>query len=485
MKRNLLLLTAVALLFFVVYFWWPCIMCWFYYPYKTKKGDKCQRYKELRVQTLNPNTLDSMTKHFKSHLSDSIESTKTPDIIPPDDSVTVQIPYVCNELILAPSLAHPHEKEMRKYLKCQGFKLERTCACSDSLELWSYQGKGEANLIEVVKDPKKDASGQNIGGLSLNYEVNIDDNLRVAHIDTLKLDIKKQSENGINITIGISDSGVDLDSSSPFIANNYLWQDMLSHTPPCITPGHFGLSKLTNYLEPIDQIGHGTFINGILMGAAKCVNNTQKPINVNLRLLNIKNSDSTKLSVFDAICGLYFGVEQGVKLFNISWGFLEEKSTAAPEIFKMFLRTTPPDVMLIAGMGNQGNGNSPYGLCLDYNARFWPACLAETENRVISVGASNQTDTYVANFSNYSLNHNRMTMLAPGENIISLVPKSLQLPFSQAPTGYTVGSGTSYSTPFVTRKVAMMRTNITDPVALKTQVKLTGSTLMGFPIEGM
>lgn len=473
--KFFILLAGILALFLILLLIKNCQECKDY-PCKTEKGYVCPEYYEIKIQTHNYASMLGLTRYAPSDSTTPIIPLKDPDT-----TVVVKIPYVCNQIIFAPSLASPHEEIMRKYLKCQGFKRDRTCACSDSLELWTYQEPGDANLIEVVKDPPKDASANTIGGLSLNYEINLD-YLDTKARDSIPTAVIESNNGNSTIKIGVSDSGVDLDSGSPIKNKGYLWKESNLSNDPCLNPGTFGLSKLTVDLNPSDIGGHGTFINGILIGAAYSNGQNQSKIPFKLELLNIKNSDHNSFSVFDAICGLYFGLEQGVKIFNISWGFLEEKDGGASEIFKLFLRSTPPDVLLVAGTGNYGNGDSPSGVSLDDIARFWPACLAETEPRVISVGALNEKCDGMALFSNYSFSTNRMTLFAPGEKILSLATSQ---PPNGTPLQYVVGSGTSYATPFVTRKIAGFRSNNIPANEVKTMLQTSSTTMLGIPQIGM
>jgi hypothetical protein len=483
--KLLILLAALVVILFLVFYFRPCLECWFNNEYKkkTERGYQCTGEKTISVETLSGSAFKAAMDSLQSNPQFERSTVKS------DRTDLVQVRFVCNELIFTPKLAGNEEDQakMRKYLRCQGFKKDKTCACSDNLELWTYQDAGDANLIEIVKDPPKDNSGQHIGGLSLNYEI--------AFNDTLDLRDKYISENppaeshpnspqnkdyAKVVTIGVSDSGVDIDPGSPLLSNGYLWTESMLTTQPCINPGENGLSNLSPDEHPKDKNGHGTFVNGIIAGAAISNNEPQPEVtNVYYRLLNIKNSDNDTFSIFNAICGLYFGAQQGVKIFNISWGFLEENKTKAHEIFQIFLKDHP-EVVLIAGMGNNGKS-------LDHNASFWPACLAETDNRVISVGALNAKHTALAGFSNFSLSPAKMTILAPGEKIISLAPKSLQAPAQSAvdappPSGLAVGSGTSFATPYVTRKVAVLSLANPDPAGLKMGLTNNATTMYGFPV---
>ncbi len=420
---------------------------------RTKKEYKCPGYKVVRVLTVkNPDSLK-----FHQVYADTITALDT-------------VRYICNQIIFTPGAAGPNADKMRQYLACQGFKLERTCKCTDSFELWAYEGADDADVIEIVEDPPKDNIGHGIGGLSLNYEMPFTDSLERVSVESEDRIYRSPQENQ-RISIAITDTGVDLDPNGQLRQNNYLWNRPMTPCKNRQILGRFGLNMLAKQFilfpfkkEPEDIDGHGTFVNGILAGIA---NN----IPAETELLNIKVSDGKPFSVFDAVCGLFFGFKQGVRLFNVSWGYLDTTTTTAvPNIFSTLLQEMPEDAILVTGMGNNNRS-------LDHNARFWPACLAEIDDRVISVGAAKSSGN-LASFSNFSSNPQRMTLLARGVGVVSLAPRSLQNP---PKTGYARGSGTSFATPFVTRRVAniMATSPALSPGAIKASiVKEPNTTLI-------
>ncbi|MDO8367842.1 MAG: S8/S53 family peptidase [Saprospiraceae bacterium] len=473
MNTTLLILLAVVVALALLLYFWRQIDYWLYNPRPIPPGDSGQNgYKTITLA----------------------------------DGTTEEVHFVPNQLIYMPNRKEKkfNQKKMLKFLDFHGFKPLSFCPCNDQLMI--YQGEGIAHLVS--RDPPPDpVNGNKIGGLSLNYLVEpviiseltqqLEDNspgLQDNSIEPIIIDgleSTKESDpikNRYPVTIGVSDSGVDLHPNGPLIKFGYLWNKSSMLTGgSCLDPGENGLSKLTPNIQPIDKDGHGTFINGILGGGAMSDNKTQKEITdkVKLCLFNIKNSDADTFLIVDAMCGLYFAAEQGIRLFNISWGYLEEESAGSPSIFTDFLDKYP-DAILVAGIGNKGNGSAKKGISLDGNARFWPACLAENHPRVISVGALNENWTEIADFSNYSSNPDRLTVLAPGENIISLAPKSLQREYlkeaahknsdgkrkvAAEPSGYTIGCGTSYATPFVTREIAVMLAEGTKAADIKSKLQ--------------
>lgn len=417
---------------------------------KTPNGYVCKGYKYFSLDTMG-----------------GIIDPKKDTILNNPNIVRDSVPYVCNQIIFTPSSAgnDVNVEIMRKYLSCQGFKLTRTCACNDGLELWDYQDPGDADIITIITDPPKDDQGKGIGGLSFNFEVSMGDTYDYysARDQTKREEIEPSySYSHIPISIAITDTGVDIDEDGQLRSNQYLWDSPMTPCQPGQLLGTFGLNMLAGgnpfLSEPVDLQGHGTFICGILAGMS---NSTD----VGTKLLNIKVTNGGSFSVFDAVCGIFFGINQGVKLFNLSWGYLDTiEQPEPPYIFTMLLNNLPDDVILVAGMGNNHKS-------LDGDLRFWPACLAETDSRFISVGAvsNDAANPDMASFSNRSSFNGRMTLVAPGENITSLAPLIIN---GVHTSGYASGSGTSYATPFVTRKVAkiMVDFSTSDPVIIKAKI---------------
>ena len=368
--------------------------------------------------------------------------------------------YACNEIILQPGM-DSYGDDLRRYLRCQGFVRSEKCACSDSIELWRHDPP-DVDLIGVITDPPPPKSSGSGGGLSLNYKVGQEDfinNIPIViqkeekdKMISLQKPIDHSSQDSLfNVLIAITDSGVDTTNKSLLRINRYLVSPDPSHSCGLRT-GNYGQSMLRRPFlqkEPVDDVGHSTFIGGILAGIASV--NKQPTPNVRLSLLNIKTTVDNTGYLFDAVCGLYFGLEQGVKVFNVSWGYLDTASTEkSPRLIKTFLSDprAKDSIVIVAALGNNG-------VLLNGNTRFWPACEAEYFDNVISVGASDASG-YLATSSNFKTNYsttpNRMTLVAPGVDIISLVPVYLHP--RPTPTGFARGSGTSFAAPFVTRVVA-------------------------------
>jgi subtilisin family serine protease len=365
---------------------------------------------------------------------------------------TIRVYYECNEIILDGTAERA--QELRDSLKLRGFELAQTCACTDKLELWRYAGVGDADVIGVVKDPPGNASG-----IGLNYRTSSGPLFNPKSPKPNDSTNKNPTDTtGPSVKIAIVDTGVDISLPNQSLTftdpQSYLFPFLTQQTKQIckeVPYVPFGLN-ISNMVTPLpaDLNGHGTQVNGIIAGyPLQAGSNTTPDCKeaIHLDLINIRftKGDTKSGSLFDAVCGMYYALQQRAEVINVSWGYLDD---TLPEIMIPLLEEAlAQDVVIVAGLGNDGRG---FGGPLNGNLRFWPAGFSSTWDNVISVGACDDAGN-LASFSNRG-SANIMNVVAPGVDIISTFPKYLQWP----ETGLVMDSGTSFATPFVTRTVAMM-----------------------------
>lgn len=369
---------------------------------------------------------------------------------------TIRVQYECNEVILMAGTVTPGRADtLREYLERNKFEKVDSCACTEKLELWRYADVGDVDVIGVIQNPPHGASG-----VGLNYQTG--ENPLIGDKDPKKpTDIGKypnpSDSTSPTVRIAIVDTGVDI--SLPNLAVS---PDPQSFLFPFLTQQTRQICKEVPYIPfglnvsnmatplPADLNGHGTQVNGIVAGYPSQAGSNQAPNcdkSIRFELVNIRftQGDTKSGKLFDAVCGLYYALEQGAEVINVSWGYLDN---TPPAIMEPFLKEAlDKNVIIVAGLGNDSIGFAgPDGNSL----RFWPAGFSTTWDNVISVGAANDAGS-LAIFSNRG-NPNIMNVVAPGVEIISTFPKYLQWP----ETGFLLCTGTSFATPFVTRTVAVM-----------------------------
>lgn len=343
--------------------------------------------------------------------------------------------YVPNEIILdAQGLAGDYGV-VKQYLENKGFKKLDTCNCSHSIELWGNDQ--DVDVIGVIKDAGGAAGVMSGSAWRLSPNFVIVPDLSIAR-ESPNREVRKatQTPNANPVKIAIIDTGVD--PTNPYLsASDFLWKRNPASPAVCLSEGTYGLNVGdTSPIEPLDIQGHGTHINGIIAGVPT---NTGDIGTVAFELLNVKfTSDTSQTgSLFKAVCGMYYGLDKGAQVFNLSWGYSGGKT---PELIKSFLETAKTkNVIVVAGAGNFNENNDV--------KPFWPASFSDTFDFVISVGAydANRTPLQFYNMTNYGKTVN---VFAPGVDVKSTYLNS---------TSLASASGTSMATAYVTRAAAILR----------------------------
>ena len=164
-----------------------------------------------------------------------------------------------------------------------------------------------------------------------------------------------------------------------------------------------------------EMFGHGTFVAGVILMVAP-----------DASILPVKVLDSEGFSnVFRIVQGLYYAIDQGVDVINLSLGTRSHNH---------ILRNAVDDavsagIVVVAASGNEDRehpGQMP--------------ALEETTLGISSVDANGLKSS----FSNYG---DYVSLSAPGHDVVSAMPGG----------AYAVASGTSISTAFVAGTAALLR----------------------------
>lgn len=179
-----------------------------------------------------------------------------------------------------------------------------------------------------------------------------------------------------------------------------------------------------------DGTYHGTFVAGIL-GATGNNNVGIAGIDWNTKILPIQalNDDSygNSITVADAI---YYAVERDVDIISISLGTDYED----PYLRQAILQAQDAGIIIVAAAGNDGCD------CMVYPANY---------PEVLAVGSFN-TAGNVSSFSSYGAN---LDLVAPGEDMTG----PYWTKTNQTSAYASGGDGTSYSTPFVSGVLGLVR----------------------------
>ena len=185
-----------------------------------------------------------------------------------------------------------------------------------------------------------------------------------------------------------------------------------------------------------DDIGHGTFVSGVIAAAANGTGMVGVARNVRIMPIKVLDCYGSGDSIATAR-GILYAVHNGARVINLSLGGLRD----AQEVRDAVSEATRSGVIVVAAAGNAGTAGVAF-----------PARISE----VLAVGAASQNapDKRSA-FSSYGP---EVDVVAVGEDVVGTLPASrcfVLLPC--LPGGpYAVGSGTSFSTPQVSGLAALM-----------------------------
>lgn len=188
-----------------------------------------------------------------------------------------------------------------------------------------------------------------------------------------------------------------------------------------------GWNFVSNNNDPYDDLNHGTHVAGIIGG-----DGSHEIFGVSrvIKLMAVKFIDSDGYGkTSDAINGIIYAVKNGAKILNNSWG----GNNYSKSLKAAIEYANSKNSLFLAAAGNSADSND--------RLPHYPSNYGVVN--VVSVSSINQFDD-LSYFSNYG--NDSVDVAAPGEYIYSTV----------AGNGYSVYSGTSMATPFVSGIAALV-----------------------------
>lgn len=229
-----------------------------------------------------------------------------------------------------------------------------------------------------------------------------------------------------SVNLAIIDTGFD---ESNAVITKAIWDNPeLSDTDNCYLNDDSGYDFLNDDGNPNDIVGHGTAVAGIVAGRFNS--------NVDLNMMNLKFSDTERSTLFPAICALYYAIDNGAQVMNLSWGFMTTESI--PDILQDVLDYAyERDVLIVTSAGNSNDN-------IDEEKKF-PANYDRPN--IITVGAYVQfsgSNPERASYSNFGKDN--VDLFANGQVETVGLGNTIE-----------VLSGTSLSTPLVSRTASEIR----------------------------
>jgi subtilisin family serine protease len=215
-------------------------------------------------------------------------------------------------------------------------------------------------------------------------------------------DFTRNQEGGSELNDLTNPGNID-ENASPYQVNQ--------STMAVVDGNGFSLLSQTQY----KAFGHGTMVSGIVHLVA--------PTAYIMPLKAFHADGSGNLS--DILRAIYYGVENGANAFNMSFDI----STYSAELDKANRYAAQQGVVSVASVGNDGKAVMVY-----------PAGL----HNVMGIASTTNDDT-ISSFSNYG--QPPVWVGSPGEGIVTTYPFAT----------YAAGWGTSFSSPFVSGTVGLLR----------------------------
>ncbi|MEQ9714928.1 MAG: S8 family serine peptidase [Candidatus Asgardarchaeum sp.] len=278
------------------------------------------------------------------------------------------------------------------------------------------------------------------------------------------IDVPKLWEKGFlgdNITIAILDTGVD--SSHPDLDD----LDDNESTPDYKIIGFKDFINgrddlnLSDGIDAYDDNGHGTAVAGIISGTGFASNGTYKGVAPHSKILAIKVVDSEgNGNISDLLSGIDFAMKRNVNVLSMSLGAPETKSDPILEAVSLAVSS---GIVVVAAAGNDG----PYFGTVN-SPGIAPASItvAASFGNITLASWSSRGPTILTHYA-------KPDITAPGVNVITTRAKeTLYLKPIDKDRYYTLFSGTSAATPFVSGVVALLLQAYPSSSPLKIKIAL-------------
>lgn len=343
--------------------------------------------------------------------------------------------YVANQLIIEPAT------DFDPAIFNPDFFEVKSCACTDP-PLLLYEASDYSAFLEGQITAKNSTC---VEGTGLNFitpplrepfSANCDPSFYCTPINQYK-PINPTSK----ARIAIVDTGINIDHEA---FENALWSNMeINDSDNCVANDIFGYDFKNEQGTPTDTDGHGTWVAGTVA--------EEFPDNIQLEIISTKFYDQNEGTLFDALCGMHYAIDEGASTIVTSWGF---KTKMIPQFLEDVLdKGRIRDVLFIASAGNDTED-------IDIGVPKFPS-NAQSENMIVVASYDEQTNG-LASYSNFG--NTSVDLAAIGHVIAPSISNN-----ASSLTEVDSVVGTSIAAPRVARTATIIKASF--PNLSATQIK--------------
>jgi hypothetical protein len=345
-------------------------------------------------------------KTFEAIRFDESKNDKTADLRYVEDQIIITYKGTPTEA----QRARIREALLAAAIDTTTISIKRCNSCGSYIELW--QGDNIHSVIHqegirggTVSGGSKGVGEDSLAHYSLNY---------IQHLPVERLPSRREIKIGQiagpvsgagkdTVVIAVLDTGID---TTQVIPASYTWTNKLEKSSPsgdndsnCYADDIKGWNFVNSNNDVTDNnINlHGTLVSHFIVSEFR--NSTQNYV----QLMTLKTHDQNGTGdLFSSICAIHYAIDKGANIINASWGFYYYQDGGQPYLDSLITTgLKQKGILFITASGNKIDAvdahakevyDSIHGLPIPDSLlrnllyhNFYPACLSDANNNVITV----------------------------------------------------------------------------------------------------